>query len=345
MSSSAERSSGNLSPLSSSTIIYGGIAWAIISLLFFLLFGITSPGQESPFWYVISTYFLECIPFLVASILCFRNWRSPQIASGRNVWLGLALGNLFYLMGGLIFGVWELYFNLNPDVSLADVFYLSSYVCLGVGMFLAVIPRRLNLELWQGLTIIAIAIVGMALAALLLFAPSFQSSTPESPDLTIAYSISDSTTPLVVKENNGIVISAIKSSQITKSEANQSTNHNSPRWAIELDKSLSAYSNQLTTLYIGCDVILLIIASSLLLAFWGGRFSQSWQMIAAATFCLYIADMWFKYAETRPNYQSGGLPEVFFVFSGVLFAIGAALEYQISSRSRRGSRRRAEKVA
>ncbi|NEQ16602.1 MAG: hypothetical protein F6K44_23645, partial [Moorea sp. SIO3E2] len=65
MSSSAERSSGNLSPLSSNTIIYGGIAWAIISLLFFLLFGITSPGQESPFWYLITTYFLECIPFLV----------------------------------------------------------------------------------------------------------------------------------------------------------------------------------------------------------------------------------------------------------------------------------------
>jgi hypothetical protein len=65
-------------------------------------------------------------------------------------------------------------------------------------------------------------------------------------------------------------------------------------------------------------------------------------MIAAATFCLYIADMWFKYEDaTAAVYQSGSLLEVFFVFSGVLFAIGAALEYDVSSRSRRGARRRA----
>ncbi|NET54053.1 MAG: hypothetical protein F6K09_37170, partial [Merismopedia sp. SIO2A8] len=89
-----------------------------------------------------------------------------------------------------------------------------------------------------------------------------------------------------------------------------------------------------------------IIASALLLAFWGGRFSQSWRMIAAATFSLYIGDMWFKYAEARAvEYESGGLLEVSFVFSGVLFAIGAALEYEVSSRSRRGSRRRTKELA
>lgn len=65
-------------------------------------------------------------------------------------------------------------------------------------------------------------------------------------------------------------------------------------------------------------------------------------MIAAATLSLYIADMWFKYAGTGTiEYESGGLLEVFYVFSGVLFGIGAALEYDVSSRSRRGARRRA----
>lgn len=58
-------------------------------------------------------------------------------------------------------------------------------------------------------------------------------------------------------------------------------------------------------------------------------------MIAAAAFSLYIADMWFKYAQ-GPNYQSGEILEVFWVFSGVLFSMGAALEYDTSlSRTRR----------
>jgi hypothetical protein len=52
--------------------------------------------------------------------------------------------------------------------------------------------------------------------------------------------------------------------------------------------------------------------------------------------------MWTKYAAAAEvQYESGGLLEVFYVFSGVLFAIGAALEYDVSSRSRRGGRKRA----
>jgi hypothetical protein len=59
-------------------------------------------------------------------------------------------------------------------------------------------------------------------------------------------------------------------------------------------------------------------------------------MIAAATISLYIADMWFKYAQERPNYQSGDILEVFWVFSGILFGMGAVLEHEASlSRIRR----------
>ncbi len=85
------------------------------------------------------------------------------------------------------------------------------------------------------------------------------------------------------------------------------------------------------------DVLLLIIATTLLLAFWGGRVSLSWRMIAAAAFSLYIADMWYKYATNSiPNYQSGEILEVFWVWSGVLFGMGAVLEHDASlSRSRR----------
>ncbi|BAZ12724.1 hypothetical protein NIES4071_45560 [Calothrix sp. NIES-4071] len=102
------------------------------------------------------------------------------------------------------------------------------------------------------------------------------------------------------------------------------------QWAIQIAPLLNWF-------YVICDVLLLIIATTLLLAFWGGRVSLSWRMIAAAAFSLYIADMWQKYATTWiDNYQSGGILEVFYVWSGVLFGMGAVLEYDASlNRSRR----------
>lgn len=103
----------------------------------------------------------------------------------------------------------------------------------------------------------------------------------------------------------------------------------------------SSLAKSLPLFYIVADVLLLIIATMVLLTFWGGRFAQSWKMIAAAVFSLYIGDVWLSYAQNHiENYQSGALLEVFGVFSGVLFAIGAAVEYELSSRSRREKRGR-----
>lgn len=109
---------------------------------------------------------------------------------------------------------------------------------------------------------------------------------------------------------------------------------NVPVWAAVLEESVALF-------YTVADVLLLIIATMLLLTFWGGRFSQSWLAIALAVFSLYIGDVWFSYAQNHiENYQSGALLEVFWVFSGVLFAVSAALECEISSRSRREKRGR-----
>ncbi|HBB34581.1 MAG TPA: hypothetical protein DDZ80_30900 [Cyanobacteria bacterium UBA8803] len=307
MSSSVDKSSGTQSLLTGQNIVYAGIAWAVVSLLFFLLFSVTLPGEDR-FWYLFGTYVLECLPFLGAALLCYRNWGSPQIASGRNVWLGIGLGMLAYFVANLIFGVWELYFGLDPDVSPADFFYLISYVLIGWGMVLAVLPRRLNLEVWQWVTVGAIAALGIALAVWILLA------TPEA------------------SEAAGAVVA-------------EEVPANLPGWVASIDQLLSPLSRQVNFAYIVFDVFLLIIASTLLLAFWGGRFAQSWRMIAAATFSLYIADMGFKYVDalaqaSGQEYESGGVLDVFFVFSAVLFAIGAALEYDVSSRSRRSARRR-----
>lgn len=348
MSSSVEKSSDTQSLFSGQNIAYGGIAWAVTSLLFFLLFSITPPGEDSPLWYLIGTYILETLPFLGAAILCYRNWRSPQIASGRNVWLGIGLGMLSWFIANLLFGMWELYFRLDPDVSPADLFYITFYLFLSWGMVLAVLPRRLNLEVWQWVTVGVIAIVGIALAVLVLLAtpnPTAQATDGvSSPNVTEQQAATEATSLQEREASQAPPVQASQSASATLSleEESQSSENRAPAWASAFQEQFKPFSKPLNFFYIVGDVFLLIIAATLLLAFWGGRFAQSWRMIAFATGSLYIADMYFKYEDaTQASYQSGNLLEVFFVFSGVLFAIGAALEYDVSSRSRRSARKRA----
>ncbi|WP_414752595.1 hypothetical protein [Anabaena sp. CCY 9910] len=258
-------------------IVLASIGWGVLALLYFLLFSAKIPGADGvesrAEWYVLGTNIFEALAYLNAGILCLRNWRSPQIVSSRNVWLAIAIGMISYFLGGIFFGYTEIVLKEEPDASIGDVFFVLSYVSLGVGMILAVATRRINLEKWQWLIVLAIGVFGSLLA-----------------------------------------------------------------WWISIQQATGSQETIVTILnwfYIVSDVLLLIIATTLLLAFWGGRVSQSWRMIAAAAFSLYIADMWFKYAQ-GPNYQSGEILEVFWVFSGVLFGMGAALEYDASlSRTRR----------
>jgi hypothetical protein len=266
-------------------ILLGCILWITISLLFFLLFSAKVPdanGVEArPHWYLIGTYILEAVAYLGASILCLRNWFSSQLVGNRNIWLSIGLGMFSYCIGGIIFDYMEIYSQESPDVSVSDVFFVISYILLGLGLILAILSSRINLSRLQWLIIIAIGLGGSLLSW------SIYQLTPD-----------DDVTPL----------------------------------ALSLDY-----------FYVVSDVFLLIAATTLLLTFWGGKISLSWRMIAAAAFSLYIADTWYSYAKATQgdSYQSGELLEIFWIFSGVLFAIGAALEYDISlSRKRRTSSRK-----
>ena len=93
-------------------------------------------------------------------------------------------------------------------------------------------------------------------------------------------------------------------------------------------------------LYLFGDIVLLIIAGTLLVAFWGGRFSQSWKLIAVAAVFLYLADMFFLYANNTNTYVEGVVWEVFWTLSAVFFWLGAVVEHAVSVNSRRSSRRR-----
>lgn len=338
-----------------------GVGIGVSALLFYLLFSVSLPGESRPYWYGIGTLLFEQVGFLFATFLCLRNGLSNQIVSGRNVWMGIGLGMLCYFTGNLFFSWWELYWELDPAVSFGDLFYLSSYVFLSVGMFLAVRSRRLNLELWQWGVTAAIAAAGMAFAVWIAYPLELTvGSTPTLPEAAVEEVVPETTSEAVPEAAPEAAPEATAEATApgTPDATAEATapavetpvvdetpgllSREAPQWVLQMEEELDAYSSWLTLAYVVLDVVLLVVATLLLLAFWGGRFSQSWRMIAAAAFSLYIADMWYKYAEKNiPNYESGDLLEVFWVFTGVFFAIGAVLEYDVSTKSssRRGRRR------
>ncbi len=366
MSSTSEKSSTPKSFLagvfSVQNLVLLEIFWGVSALLFFLIGSIPLPGEELPTWYSYGTLIFELGAFLGATILCWRNWQNPQIVSGRNVWRGLACGMMFYFIGSSLFGWWEQVWHQEPIVSPGDLFYIISYVFIAWGMILAVISRRLNLEWRQWGIVGAIAAGGIALAIWISFPPAPNTAVTKKAEHTAvtapAPTAKESKVAAVIKpaakETAPNIPTATKTNSKPASPAKAKTEETVaseeevavPPWVKKLEKILEPLSNYVNLFYIVGDVLLLIIASTLLLAFWGGRFSQSWRMIAAATFSLYIADMWFKYAGANiPDYQSGQLLEVFFVFSGVLFGIGAILEHDLSTRSRRTTGRRRNQAA
>ena len=341
----SKRASIPNSTLPVQVIVLSAIAWSVIALLFFLLFSVSSADGERPEWYGTATYILENVAMLGAGFLCFRNWRSSLIVSGRTVWLAIGLGMFAYFIGNLCLAYWEIGLGLAPDVSPGDFFFILTYLFLAWGMLQAVLSKRLNLTLVQWIILAGIAVAGMAIA--LVFAPVSEEiaavETPPAIEATVtpaaspfdlnAGSPSPGTSPDIPPAETSI------SSDLAAPDLASDTTP-APAWATALDEQLRPLANVVSWLYIVSDVILVVMATTLLLAFWGGRFSQSWRFIAAAAFSFYIADIWFNYAISYiPNYQTGALPEVFWVFSGCLFGLGAALEYHLSTR-RRPTRRR-----
>jgi hypothetical protein len=100
----------------------------------------------------------------------------------------------------------------------------------------------------------------------------------------------------------------------------------------------------LNILYALGDIWLLIVATILLLAFWGGKAAQSWRLLGAAGIAMFISDLWFAYSNNtiddcvRKINPNGDPAEFFWILAFVLWGMGAAIEYDLSARS--SSRRR-----
>jgi len=375
------KSLGAKSGLTVQVVVFAGLGWGLLALLFFLLFGVSLPGEDRPVWYQVGTYVLEMVAWFCGALLCFRNWRSQQIVSGRNVWLSIGIGMMCYFVGQAIFGYVEIVQQQDPEISLADIFFVANYIFLIVGMSQAVFSKRLSLEVWQWLTVIGFAALGIAFAVWLklsdteaapaasvqpvhtqfasrlsrsswgshrsafqlLSAPAIAQQAPSPSPAPAAKPTPAAPTPTApTPAASPLPAPASPASPqpgAPTAPASPGAVSPTPEAPAEAPSQQSLLVGILGVFYLVADVILLFIAMLLLMAFWGGRFSQSWRMIAAAALSLYVADIWFAYAIRSPNYQSGSLLEVGWVFTGILFGVGAALEYDLSTRSR-GRRRR-----
>ncbi|MGF1521354.1 MAG: hypothetical protein ACFBSF_03430 [Leptolyngbyaceae cyanobacterium] len=326
---------------STNSLILFEVIWAVVALLFFLFFSVPPDGGDRPQWYLNGITVLETGAFVISSLLCFRNWQSGQIVSGRGVWRWIFLGLLSYAVGNVFFYIWNSVFGLDPDVSLGDAFYLLSYVFLAAGMLQAVLPRRLNLEVRQWGIVALTGFLGVALVVFL--------NVKEPPEvvgqLSSTGNESAMATPqaLLVRAPAVPLPTSVKLPTVNLEVAPAANvlAVTAPPWAATLDAALEPYADIVGWLYVLGDCLLLVVAATLLVAFWGGRFTQSWKLIAVAAFCLYIADVFFAYyINVLDAYQEGDLWEIFWTFSAIFFGLGAIVEHSVSSRSRRTSRRR-----
>lgn len=321
--------------LSTTTLVLLCVGWGIFALMFFLLFSVPEAGQSHPEWYLVGITLLETGAFVMACLMCYRNWQSGQIVSGRGVWLWIGIGLLCYALGNVLFYVWGNVWGKDPVVSLGDFFYLFSYVFLAGGMLQAVLPRRLNMETPQWLLVALVGTIGIVLALYLNGIGPFAggdeivdlgaASTPEVE--AVAPAAASTPTEAGTEATDG----AAAAPPVEPAEPVVSST--APPWVVQLDAALEPFEDIVALIYVIGDCLLIVVATILLAAFWGGRFSQSWKLIAIAAFCLYIADMCF--AVVGDNYQEGALWEVFWTFSALFFGLGAVVEHGISKRSRR----------
>ena len=266
-----------------------------------------------PGWFVIAVSLLKIGSFLMATVLCWRNAMQPDILSGRNVWQEIALGMLFHALVDISVMLWRSIWGVTSTASLGAVFYGASYLFLAIGLLLAVIPRPINLSLPQTLGISFTGIVGILLASWINFyVPTV--------DVEAA-----ATTPVLSTTSSADATKGAAAGAIVRSE--QSV----PAIIKTIDERLSGIASHLGLLYVAGDCVLVVMAVALLVAFWGGSYSEAWKLVAIAGICLYIADMLLIYQVGQGAYRQGALWEIFWILSALFFGLSAGVEYGVST--------------
>jgi hypothetical protein len=292
-------------------IVAIALFWGMLAFYLALAFGSPLAEQTVPKWYLIVACILEQGAFLGAAWLCLRNWRYPQLVSDRRIWLFLGLGASLYCIGNFCFFYWEVVLERSPEVTLGDPFYVVAYPSLLTGMLFAVSSRGLYLKAWQWVVIAIVTGIAIALAWLV--------THPPSPTL--------SSVGLMKANTKSYEIASVGTAFLAVAKP--------PTWVVAVEKSLEPLLGILSLIYLINDVLLLVIAAVLLMNYWGGRFSQTWTLIALAALLLYIADIYFAYVVAHGDYTTNSILDMFWTFSAIFLGLGSAWEYDLSVNPRR----------
>ena len=298
-------------------VIYWAFGWSALSLFTYIFFSGSAQNIERPFWYRIFTaYVLQNVPTLVAGLLCIRNGLSRRMPSGSNVWLLIGIAQISYFLGNIFFSSWELVWHLNSTGSLGDPFFVIFYVCLSSAMFIAIASKRVKLKIYQWAIVAGISIYAATLVMWILKPPA---TMPTSAPTSIENSA----------PNNPATATATTATAPDLAPPASEPKTNAPDWIVFLDGIFKPYGQTLNAFYVWCDVVLFALAVVMILAFWGGRLSNAWQINAQAIICFYIADMWFAYAGNQiKDYQGGFMLEDFWIFGAIQFAVAAGIEFE-----------------
>jgi hypothetical protein len=296
-------------------VMFWALIWAGLSLFVYIFFSGPPHGIERPFWYRIFTaYILQNVPPLVAGLLCIRNGLSSRMPSGSKVWLLMGLALISYLFGNIFFSSWELVWHLSSVGCLGDLFFVCFYVFLLLAMIIAIASNQVRLKIYQWAIVIGIAIYSATLVMWILKPPAVSLSTQE-PSAQISQ-----------VQSSIITATATASPELTQPSEVIIT---APEWVMFFDRIFKPYGQNLNTFYVWCDVGLFTLAAIMILAFWGGRMSNAWQVNAQAVVCFYIADMWFAYAGNQiADYQGGFMLEAFWILGVIQFGVAAAVEFE-----------------
>ncbi len=316
--------------LKGENVTYWGLIWSAMALVLYLTFSIVEPGTTRPVWYIVTTTGMEEIGLLVAGGLCWRNWRSHHLPSGRGVWLLFAIATFAFGMGNLWFVLWELLWGLDPAASAGNPCYVLFYLMLIGGVRLAILDRDVQLAPPQWMLVASVAACGLIIGCWLTTATARAELMPQALPLgSLQQEVTLGSRPIGVQ------------SQLNLQQIGTRASQTPPGWVLAIDRSMQPLVITFNLFYILCDLVLLIFATILFLGFWGGNLGSTWRTIAQAVLCFYIADTWFAYTSNQvQGYESGFIMEVFWIFGIVQFGIAAALEFDNSIRARRLDRRR-----
>ena len=303
------------------------LIWGILTVLFFVVGLLVGEGTS---WFVVVASLLKVGAFLMSAALCWRNASNPEIVSGRSVWQAIAVGMLCHALGDTVVILWRSLWGMTVTVALGDLFYGVSYLFLAIGLLQAVLPRQMILSLKQTLGISIAGVVGILFASWI----SFYSPKAISLTGTLFYEPAVETAVSSVSSLQQANSKSAAAGTVAKDKQQV------PAIVETIEQRLGRLTKYSGLVYVVGDCVLVVMAAALLVAFWGGSYSQTWRLVAMAGLCLYIADMFLIYEIGRGSYQQGAFWEIFWVFSALFFGLSAGVEQGISEQMQtRASRR------